>query len=146
MSHTHHHHDHDSKFFIPQDCGYSDKAVRLAENPINFGRMDNAHGVAENTGTCGESLAIYFTVDDDGIIDAIQFYTEGCIATRACGCAATILATHRSLDYAAKICERDMLEFLEQFPDDHHHCIMLAVGALHDAVASARHSAAEPGA
>jgi nitrogen fixation NifU-like protein len=138
MSHAHHHHDHDSKFFVPQDCGYSEKAVRLAENPINFGRLENAHGASEQTGTCGESLAIYLTTDEQGIIDEIQFYTEGCLATRACGCAATILATHRDLDYASKISESDMLRFLEEFPGDHHHCIMLAVSALHQAVDAAR--------
>ena len=137
MTEQQQHHHHDSKHFVPPQCEYSQKAIRLAEHPENFGTFDDPDGDVELVGTCGESLRVSVKLNGSDVVRDVRFFTEGCLATRACGSAVTILARGKSLDQARSVGPPEVFHFLEGFPGDHHHCIVLATDALQNALKQA---------
>ena len=64
------------------------------------------------------------------IIKDIRFMTDGCGATIACGSMLTKMAKTKSLSEARKITPNDLLAKLVSIPEDHEHCLSLAVYTL----------------
>ena len=63
------------------------KATVPPSTPPNMRRMNDADGTAGMKGICGDSMEMYLVISKDTIADA-SFFTDGCSASRACGCAA----------------------------------------------------------
>jgi nitrogen fixation NifU-like protein len=102
--------------------------------PANMGRMNDPDGAAWITGLCGDSMEMYLVVGDGKITQA-RFYTEGCAASRACGSAAAELAEGRTLEDALRVSPADVLDTWGTIPKGNVHCAILAVNALHKALA-----------
>ncbi len=107
----------------------SQKALERFDNPRNMGPLEGANGHACLTGSCGDTVEIWLRVEKGWVKEA-TFATTGCGPSRACGSMATELAVGRSLKTALEMEEDDILEELEPFPEESHHCAVLAANTM----------------
>ncbi|BAF58762.1 NifU homolog [Pelotomaculum thermopropionicum SI] len=112
---------------------YSDTVIDHARNPRNVGNIPNCDGFSQETGECGDTMAIWLKVIDNKINNA-TFWTDGCGTTIACGSMVTEMAKNLSVEEALKIKAEDILNALGGLPEDHAHCAALAAEALRNAV------------
>ena len=61
---------------------FSKTAIAEARDPSNVGVMEDADGVAERTGSCGDTMRIYVRLEGDRVAQ-VRFVTDGCGATTA---------------------------------------------------------------
>ncbi len=112
---------------------YSKKTIQYYKNPTNQGRMNDPDGAAWIDGICGDSMEMYLVIKGNTITDA-RFYTNGCIATIACGSMATELAKDKSIDEVLKISPGRVISALDGLPEEGYHCAILAISTLHKAL------------
>jgi len=112
---------------------FSKKVIQESHNSQNVGRLSEPDGFAIITGPCGDTMEFYVQVKK-GKIKEINFMTDGCGSSIACGSMATKLAKSKTLDEAMKITNQDILDALDGLPDEYLHCARLAANTLHKAV------------
>ena len=108
-------------------------AFDYATRPGNSGSMEDADGFASITGPCGDTMAIWLKVDD-GIISDASFTTDGCTTTIASGSMITEMAKGKTVGQAQEIGQRDVLDALQNLPEDSQHCALLAANTLKEAI------------
>jgi len=113
---------------------YSRKTIEYFKNPLNFGRLEDANGVAEMKGGCGDTMEMSLKIKNE-IIQEIKFYTDGCGVTVACGSAVTELVKGKTLAHALKISPDVLMNELDGIPRDSIHCAILTVSTMHKAIA-----------
>ena len=96
--------------------------------------MPMPDGYGTKTGDCGDTISMYLSIRCERIA-AITFELQGCINTSACCNALAVLAEGRTVVEGWEVAPRDVIDFLETLPDDHHHCAELAVGTFYLALA-----------
>ena len=114
------------------DFEYSPVAIDHAQNPRNAGPLDTWSGYARITGPCGDTMEFWLQVEA-GRIQRVNFMTDGCGSSIACGSMTTALATGKTIDEARKIEQKDVLDALGGFPEETQHCALLAANTLHAA-------------
>ncbi len=100
----------------------------------HFGRMNDPVCSAFFRGICGDEMEFYLIVRDDTVTD-IRFYTEGCDHTGKCGEAAARLAAGKRIVDVMSISPGAILREIEDLPEDHLHCAILASMTLYRAIA-----------
>jgi nitrogen fixation NifU-like protein len=108
--------------------------IELSQDETYFGRMNDASGAAYVKGLCGDEMEFYLVIENN-IATQIKYCTDGCIFTRACGTVAVKSALHKPLGEVLRISPQQVIEELKELPQSHFHCSILAVSALHKAVA-----------
>jgi nitrogen fixation NifU-like protein len=99
-----------------------------------FGRMNDPTGSSLLVGVCGDAMEFYLYILGDRIVEA-KYYTEGCEDTRQCGRLAAERATGKSVIDALAISPREIIDSLPSMSETGRHCAILAVSALHRAIA-----------
>src|SRR5262245_46903171 len=114
---------------------YSAKVLEHLENPRNVGELPAAtsHGEATNP-VCGDLLHLYLKIED-GKITASSFKVQGCPPSIAAGSALTELIKGMTIEEASGLKPRDLTRALESLPRNKEHCSVLAIDALHAALA-----------
>lgn len=112
---------------------YGEAFYRRWNDPEYFGRMDSPDASGVLTGSCGDVMEIYLSVDRDTIA-ACSFFTTGCGPSLVSGSAACELAWGRDLEDAAAIEGSDILNLLGGLPQEKEHCAHLAAQTLREAV------------
>ena len=112
---------------------YSKKVIQEYHNPQNIGRIIEPDGFAIITGPCGDTMEFYINVKNGSIIK-INFITDGCGSSIACGSMTTRLVEGKTVDEAMKLINQDILDALDGLPDENMHCAKLAVDTLHKAI------------
>jgi len=112
---------------------YSKKVLNEWRNPQNVGRMKSPDSFAIITGSCGDTMEFFIKVQD-GNINEIQFMTDGCGATIACGSMITKIAKGKTLQEVSEVTNNDLLKALDGLPDENLHCAKLAVDTLQKAI------------
>ncbi len=97
--------------------------------------MPQPDGYATKRGDCGDTITIYLALQN-AQISAITFELEGCMHTNACCNALAVLVEGKTVSQAWEITPKDIIEFLETLPIDHHHCAELTVGTFYLALAN----------
>ncbi len=115
---------------------FSEIARQLIRSKENMGSFEKPDAVGKFTGWCEDTMQIQFLLDGDVIRDA-RYLTDGCGATIAIGSMITKMAKSKTLDEAMKITPDDLLVALVSIPEDHEHCLSLAVTTLRKTVADA---------
>ena len=118
------------------ESAFSEIARQLIRSKENMGSFEKPDAVGKFTGWCDDTMLIQLMVDGDVIRDA-RYMTDGCGATIAIGSMITKMARTKTLDEAMKITPADILAELVSIPEDHEHCLSLAVTTLRKAVADA---------
>ena len=101
------------------------RLIRESCDPQNVGRMMKPDGMAEITGSCGDTMEFYIMVEDEKI-SGINFYTDDCFTTIACGSVTTKMAKDRDIEEALNMMDQDIIDELGGLPEDYHHCAKLA--------------------
>ena len=112
---------------------YSKKAIEHAMNPQNFGRVEEADGIARITGSCGDTMEISLKIKDCKIVD-VKFWTDGCGVSIACGSVTTDLIRGKQVFEAQKINSEKILEALKGLPESDIHCSVLSSKTLKTAL------------
>ena len=99
----------------------------------HIGVMPGADGLAEVTGSCGDSMLVQIRMAD-GFISEVSSLVRGCVYTTACATALGDLAQGISPDEAVMLEPEDLAQALGGLPDDHMHCARLALNALGEAI------------
>jgi NifU-like protein involved in Fe-S cluster formation len=96
--------------------------------------MADPSGAAVVIGLCGDGMEFYLDICG-GIIQEARYHTAGCADTRECGRVAAELALARTLMDALAVSPRQVIDALPHLPERSRHCAILAVAALHRAIA-----------
>jgi len=115
---------------------YSKKVLAFFKNPKNLGEMKNPDAIGEvGNPTCGDIMRIYLKIDKKtNKIKDIKFQTMGCIAAIATSSMVTELAKGKTLAYAKKISNQDVMKKLGGLPPIKIHCSNMAANALRKAI------------
>lgn len=114
-------------------AGYSDKAIQYYMEKPYMGTLPNADQVSEMTGTCGDTMAVYLKVTDDHIAD-VRYEVMGCAGAISAAMAAVDLVKGKQIGEARLLEDGDVFRVLQEIPVKKHHCIQLAVKALHKTI------------
>lgn len=85
-------------------------------------------------------MKVFLKIEDDVITDA-SYQVLGCPGAISAAMAAVDLIRGKDLDYAKALNDGDIFKILVEIPAKKHHCIQLAVKALHKAVDEYRNGA-----
>ncbi len=99
-----------------------------------FGRLNDPTSSAFIQGPCGDEMEFYLVIEKDKIQD-IKFYTTGCEPTIMCAAVVAEKAIAKTIYEALGISAKQVMDVLQELPDDHKHCSILAVTTFYRACA-----------
>lgn len=123
--------DHVRKMLL--ESGYSDKAVSYYIDKPYMGILENPDHVTEMVGTCGDTMKVYLKVVN-GNVEKVRYQVLGCPGAVSAAMAAVELVEGKTLAQAKLLDDGDVFRVLKEIPGKKHHCIQLAVKALHKAL------------
>lgn len=112
---------------------FSKKVLNECRNPRNIGRMKDPDAVGIITGPCGDTMEFYLRVTGKKITE-IQFMTDGCAPTIACGSMLTKIIKDKTFRDVSGITNQDLIKALDGLPEENSHCAKLAVDTVHKAI------------
>ena len=124
------------------ETGYSQIAIKYYMEKPNMRAMPDADQVSEFLGSCGDTMKVFLKIDADIITDA-SYQVIGCPGAISAAMAAVDLIRGKDLNYAKALNDGDIFQILVEIPVKKHHCIQLAVKALHKAVDEYRNGTSE---
>jgi nitrogen fixation NifU-like protein len=98
-----------------------------------MGSIADADQISEMTGSCGDTMGVYLKVTD-GKIEDVKYEVMGCAGAVSAAMAAVDLIKGKTLEEARKLNDGAVFGVLQEIPTKKHHCIQLAVKALHKAL------------
>jgi nitrogen fixation NifU-like protein len=114
---------------------YSEKVMDHFMNPRNVGEIPDADGVGTvGNPVCGDMMAFYIKVNDEGRLADVKFKTFGCGAAIAVSSIVSEMAIGMTLEEAKKLTNRDVANELDGLPPNKMHCSNLGADALHKAI------------
>lgn len=114
---------------------YSEKVMDHFNNPRNVGEIENASGVGTvGNAKCGDIMRMYFSIDEQGVIQEVTFKTFGCGAAVATSSMATELVKGKTVQEALQVTNQAVMEALDGLPPVKVHCSLLAEEAIHAAL------------
>ena len=114
---------------------YSEKVMDHFNNPRNVGEIENASGVGTvGNAKCGDIMRMYFSIDEQGVIQEVKFKTFGCGAAVATSSMATELVKGKTVQEALEVTNQAVMEALDGLPPVKVHCSLLAEEAIHAAL------------
>ena len=116
-----------------EELTYSKTVIAEYRNPNNFRNMKSPDALGKVKGSCGDTVKITLSVENDIIKDAC-FWTDGCGASIACGNMLTNMIKGKTMEEASAITSTKLLENLDGLPKEQTHCATLAVSTLREAI------------
>lgn len=114
---------------------YSSKVIEIFKNLTNAGGLQGANGVGKYIDeSCGDYLKIYLKINDKGIIEEARFKTMGSTASIVSSSVICKLAVGLDINKALKINAGNILEELQEVPNDKLYTLDFAVKCLRLAI------------
>ena len=125
--------------------GYNDTVLDHYRNPRNVGEVPGSTAVAQvGDPATGDVLRISLLIREGTVVEA-RFKSFGCTAAIAAGSMTTELIRGRSVDEAASLTNREVVEALGGLPEPKIACSVLAQQAVREALKRYREAAAAGG-
>ena len=121
---------------------YGEKVYERWRNARFWGRMERPTGYSRITGSCGDTVEIFLSLEE-GRVSAASFTTTGCGTSAVCGSVACELAIGKALEEVEHVTGEMILEVLEGLPEDNVHCAFLAAETLQAALEACTRTPAE---
>lgn len=121
------------QIFQETRAAYGELAFERWQNMRHMGSLENPHGYARVTGSCGDTMEIFLKFQADYVQKA-TFQTDGCGASAVCGSFAAEMAIDKTPDELLEITGDKILEILGGFPKEDEHCAYLAAETLQEAL------------
>jgi nitrogen fixation NifU-like protein len=103
-------------------------------NPRNAGELPDANAIGEETNpVCGDRLRLSLRVEKDRIV-AASFLAYGCPPTLVCGSILTELVNGKTIEQAALLTRKELVEALGGLPSRKQHAAALAIETLRAAL------------
>lgn len=113
---------------------YPKEIMEHFKNPKNIGKIKDADGVGKvGNLVCGDVMMFYINVEKNKISD-IKFQTFGCVVAIAVSSMLTEMVKGKTLSFAIKTTNKDILKKSGNVPTIKAHCSVLAADALHEAI------------
>jgi nitrogen fixation NifU-like protein len=112
---------------------YGEKVYERWRNPRFQGPMENPNGHGRITGSCGDTMQIFLSLQD-GIVRKASYVTDGCGCSAVCASVACELAVNKRPEQLSKITGETILDVLGGLPEDDVHCAFLAAETLQAAL------------
>lgn len=114
---------------------YNSKVMDYFLHPRNVGEIPDAEATAEvGNMTCGDALRIYLKIDKDHRITDAKFKTFGCASAIASSSILTEIVKGMTVEEAAKVTNRDIVDALGELPEEKMHCSVMGMEALQAAL------------
>jgi nitrogen fixation NifU-like protein len=123
------------EIFTEAKSALGEKGFDRWRNPRHRGVMEDADSHARLKGSCGDTMEMYFSVNDDRIKQA-SYVTDGCSSSSIAGSFTAELAIGKTLGEVLDMTGADVLQKIGTFPKAEEHCAHLAVSTLQEAVNS----------
>ncbi len=124
-----------NEIFAEAKNALGEKGFDRWRNSRNFGVMANADSHARMKGSCGDTMEMYFSVNDDRI-QQVNYVTDGCSSSSIAGSFTADLAMGKTFEEILDMTGADVLHEIGTFPKGEEHCAHLAVTTLKEAVNS----------
>lgn len=116
-----------------EEALYSKEVLKEYRRPRNVGRMRFPDAFASVKGSCGDTMEFYLRIEGDRV-KRIEFMTDGCGPTVACGSRLIQMAEGKTLDEIGRIEQEDLIESLGGLPEENLHCAELSINTLRKAL------------
>lgn len=118
---------------------YTAKTLKRFRKPKFAGEIKNADSIGKvGNLRCGDVMEIFIKVRKNKkgkeVIEDISFLTYGCVAAIASTDIICELAKGKTLEKALKITSKDVIKKLGKVPEIKHHCSVLGLNALKEAI------------
>lgn len=124
-----------NEVFTEAKDALGEKGFDRWRNPMYFGAMEAADSHARLKGSCGDTMEMYFLVNDDRL-KQVSYVTDGCSSSSIAGSFTAELAMGKTLTEVLDMTGADVLHEIGTFPEAEEHCAHLAVRTLQEAVNS----------
>ena len=114
---------------------YSEVFKDHIANPRHTGELPDGNATAEETNpVCGDRMRLSLRVSE-GRIEAAGFLAYGCPPTLVCGSVLTELISGRTIEEAARLTRKDLVDAIGGLPSRKQHAAALAIETLRAAIA-----------
>lgn len=116
---------------------YSEKVMKIFRDPKHMGEIKNPDGKGKvGNATCGDVMMVYLKIDKPKgeKIKDIKIKTFGCVAAITTASVMAELVKGKPLEYAEKLKQQDIIDYLGGLPPIKRHCSSLAIEALKKAI------------
>ncbi len=84
-------------------------------------------------GGCGDTQELFLYIENN-IIEDITYQADGCGATHACGAYVCEMVEGKTVQKGMQLSAGQIINDLKEIPEDHHHCAILVMLALYQAI------------
>jgi len=113
---------------------YNELTIEHFQNPRNVGVVKNGNGYGKiGEPGCGDICEITVRIENS-IIKDIKFRVYGCAGAIATSSVVTEISRGKNIDFALKLTDDIVVDYLGGLPEGKKHCSLLAIKALHQAI------------